>query len=34
MPRRGILVCGLGHRDEALLKTEDRGKTHAHAGCM
>lgn len=31
-PCSGILVCGPGHRDEALLKAEDRGRTHAHTG--
>lgn len=30
----GILVCGPGHKDGALLEAEDRGKTHAHTGCM
>lgn len=26
MSHRGILVCGPGHRDEALLEAADRGK--------
>lgn len=31
-PLRGILLCGPGHRDEALLKAADGEKTLAHAG--